>query len=209
MTRIISLIAAVAANGAIGFKGGIPWDSHEDRAIFARKTAGGVLLCGNTTADTLSRVVIRRDEDTRTVVSIQKGVFLEFEPDFDSWEPWTEIGPYSIEAVAAHYPDRNIWICGGSRLYAEAMNHQLVTEMHLTFLDCEPDADAFFPSLRFYSGKLNGVDHTPHGHTHVTHGLHSPRVWARQESHTIEGGVHCAYRAYEPNRYGDLKPCLP
>ena len=156
MTRIISLIAAVAANGAIGFKGGIPWDSHEDRAIFARKTAGGVLLCGNTTADTLSRVVIRRDEDTRTVVSIQNGVFLEFEPDFDSWEPWTEIGPYSIEAVAAHYPDRNIWICGGSRLYAEAMRNPLVTEMHISHMDGFPDADTFFPRFDT-SGGLRGI----------------------------------------------------
>ena len=209
MTRIISLIAAVAANGAIGFKGGIPWDSPEDRAIFARKTAGGVLVCGRTTAEQMCGV-LAQNRNGRDIVWLEQGTWYEVTHISKGRNDlWTDKSPFSIEAVAAHYPDRNVWICGGSRLYAEAMRHPLVTEMHLTFLDCEPDADAFFPSLRFYSGKLNGVDHTPHGHTHVTHGLHSPRVWARQESHTIEGGVHCAYRAYEPNRYGDLKPCLP
>jgi dihydrofolate reductase len=188
MTRTISIIAAVAAgNGAIGFKGQMPpkMVNPEDRAIFARKTAGGVLLCGNTTADTLSRVVIRRDEDTRTVVSIQNGVFLEFEPGFDSWEPWTEIGPYSIEAVAAHYPDRNIWVCGGSRLYAEAMRHPLVTEMHLSFMDCEPEADAFFPRIEdgapgtIVTGTLLNGDAS---------------IWQSLSRIPINGGRHSVYR---------------
>ncbi len=156
-SRTIAIIAAVAAgNGAIGFKGGIPWDSPEDRAIFARKTAGGVLVCGWNTADTLSRIVIRSEEDTRDVVSIQNGVFLEFSPGFDSWEPWIEIAPYSIEAVAAHYPDRNIWICGGARLYAEAMRNPLVTEMHISHMDGFPDADTFFPRFDT-SGGLRGI----------------------------------------------------
>lgn len=208
MTRTIAIIAAVAENGGVGFKGGIPWDSPEDRRIFARKTAGGVLLCGRNTATTMIDS-IANNPSGRLIVCIERGQFMEWSPDFDAWGPsWIEMGPYSLEAVAAHYPDRNIWICGGSRLYAEAMRNPLVTEMHISFMDCEPDADTFFPSLRFHSSPLNGVDHVPHGHTHVTHGLHSPRVWVRQEARTIEGGVHCVYRAYEPNRYGDLKPCL-
>lgn len=147
MTRIISLIAAVAANGAIGFKGGIPWDSPEDRAIFARKTAGGVLVCGRTTGMTLCEIVGQRADDTRTLVSIRSNDGMEWQ----AYGAWRHKGmvmePFSIEKVAAHYPDRNIWICGGSRLYAEAMRNPLVTEMHLTFLDCEPDADAFFPRI--------------------------------------------------------------
>jgi dihydrofolate reductase len=185
--RTIAIIAAVAATGAIGFKGQMPpkMVNPEDRAIFARKTAGGVLLCGNTTADTLSRVVIRRDEDTRTVVSIQNGVFLEFEPDFDSWEPWTEIGPYSIEAVAAHYPDRNIWVCGGSRLYAEAMRNPLVTEMHISFMDCEPEADAFFPRIEDGAPGTCQTGTLPDG---------SPSLWLSCSRTPINEGCHCVYR---------------
>jgi len=149
ISRTIALIAAVAANGAIGFKGGIPWDSPEDRLIFAQKTAGGVLVCGRYTAEQMCGVLGKRPG--RTLVGIQGGEwYTKDEPmgNYGSW--WTNHGSYSLGAIAAHFPDRNIWICGGSRLYAEAMRHPLVTEMHLSFMDCEPDADAFFPRFHEY-----------------------------------------------------------
>lgn len=146
MTRIISLIAAVAANGAIGFRGSIPWDSPEDRAIFARKTAGGVLVCGWNTAGEVCRAV-DPDIRNRVLLGISGGGIVRLIPAGGPKPPPYDLEPYSLESVAAEYPDRNIWICGGSRLYAEAMRNPLVTEMHLTFLDCEPDADAFFPRI--------------------------------------------------------------
>lgn len=145
MTRTISIIAAVAANGAIGFKGGIPWDSPEDRALFASKTAGGVLVCGWNTAEILQPILSKNRQD-RDLVSITDGLFYIFDWDEEDCGFYAK-DEYSLEAVAAHYPDRNIWICGGSRLYAEAMRNPLVTEMHLSLMDCEPDADAFFPRL--------------------------------------------------------------
>jgi len=98
---------------------------------------------------------------------------------------WNPIGAYSIEAVAAHYPDRNIWICGGSRLYAEAMRNPLVMEMHLTFLDCEPEADAFFPRIE---------DGAPG--TIVTGTLLDGNVsiWQSISRTPINGGIHSVYR---------------
>jgi dihydrofolate reductase len=154
--RTIAIIAAVAANGAIGFKGGIPWDSPEDRAIFARKTANGVLVCGRHTAAALLNPITDKPNG-RTLVCIENGRFEEFAPGFDAWgSSWIEIAPYSIEAVGAHYPDRNIWVCGGSRLYAEAMRNPLVTEMHITHMDGHPDADTFFPRFDT-SGGLRGI----------------------------------------------------
>lgn len=155
MTRTIAIIAAVAANGAIGYRGGIPWDSPEDRRIFADKTAGGVLVCGWHTAENLAPI-LEKNRRGRDLVSITDGLFYCFD--------WT-VGDsgfyskdfYSIEAIASAYPDRNVWICGGSRLYAEAMRHPLVTEMHLSFMDCEPDADAFFPRFNFMDRDLDTI----------------------------------------------------
>ena len=155
MTRTIAIIAAVAANGAIGFKGQMPPEmvNPEDRAIFARKTANGVLVCGNATADELVEACKTR-MNGRTIVCIADGKFWE---QWDlSMSGWIEEGTYSIEAIAAHYPDRNIWVCGGSRLYAEAMRNPLVTEMHITHMDGHPDADTFFPRFDT-SGGLRGI----------------------------------------------------
>lgn len=140
----IAIITAVAANGAIGFKGGIPWDSPEDRRIFADKTAGGVLLCGKATWGNL-RFPIHCDPNGRTVVPIYKGNYWTEDKSISDLFP---VGrPYRLEDVASEFADRNVWICGGSRLYAEAMRNPLVTEMHISHMDCEPDADAFFPAL--------------------------------------------------------------
>lgn len=187
MTRTIAIIAAVAATGAIGFKGQMPPEmvNPEDRAIFARKTAGGVLLCGRYTAEHMCGVLGKRP-DGRTLVGIHGGEWhTKDEPmgDYTSW--WTRHGAYSLEAVAAAYPDRNIWVCGGSRLYAEAMRNPLVTEMHLTFLDCEPEADAFFPRIEDGAPGTCQTGTLPDG---------SPSLWLSCSRTPINEGCHCVYR---------------
>lgn len=180
--RTIAIIAAVAANGAIGFRGGIPWDSPEDRRIFADKTADGVLVCGRQTADTLKEAVLRNANE-RTLVSIGVGRFFEFYPEYDEFgSGYDEQGVYSLDAVAAHYPDRNIWICGGPRLYAEAMRHPLVTEMHLSLMDCEPEADTFMPWLNLTS--IYGSGSIRCGGTE----------WRLLEIKEFQGGMHRVYR---------------
>lgn len=206
MTRTIAIIAAVAANGAIGFRGGIPWDSPEDRRIFADKTAGGVLLCGVHTVEKMHPAIGRR-LDNSTLVRIFGGeCHAKFGDDGDFKCSWTWVCKYSIEAVANHYPDRNIWICGGSRLYAEAMRHPLVTEMHLTMLDYEPEADTFFPLLRWGGGAISGVEHqTNCGVTHLRFGF-GDKMWIRKRSVTLRDGVHMEFHAYAPNHAGDLCP---
>lgn len=155
-SRTIAIIAAVAAgNGAIGFKGGIPWDSPEDRAIFARKTAGGVLVCGWNTAGEVCRAV-DPDIRNRVLLGISGGGIVRLIPAGGPKPPPYDLEPYSLESVAAEYPDRNIWICGGARLYAEAMRNPLVTEMHISHMDGFPDADTFFPRFDT-SGGLRGI----------------------------------------------------
>lgn len=177
MTRNIAIIAAVAANGAIGFKGGIPWDSPEDRAIFARKTAGGVLVCGKTTWENM-RLHIHLNPNGRTVVPIYGGNYWREDKSISDLFP---VGrPYRLEDVASEFADRNIWICGGARLYAEAMRNPLVTEMHLSLMDCEPEADAFFPWLNL------GVNL---GTISV-----GGTQWRLMESKPFEGGTHRVYR---------------
>lgn len=153
--RTIAIIAAVAANGAIGFKGQMPpkMVNPEDRAIFARKTAGGVLVCGKTTWENM-RLHIHLNPNGRTVVPIYGGNYWREDKSISDLFP---VGrPYRLEDVASEFADRNIWICGGARLYAEAMRNPLVTEMHISHMDGFPDADTFFPRFDT-SGGLRGI----------------------------------------------------
>ncbi len=43
---MINIIAAVASNGVIGNKGGIPWNIPEDMNFFKEKTLGHVVIMG-------------------------------------------------------------------------------------------------------------------------------------------------------------------
>jgi len=127
----IAIIAAIADNGAIGYKGQIPWKIKEELELFKQKTAGGWLICGTTTyKNHLERL---QGKDDRIVVPVGK------------WENCRSLG----EAIqyCGLQPNRKIWICGGARLYCEALQLPLVTELHLSFINAEPIADTFFPRL--------------------------------------------------------------
>ena len=56
MTRI-TLIAAVARNGVIGFAGGMPWHLPDELAHFKATTMGHALIMGRTTFESIGRAL--------------------------------------------------------------------------------------------------------------------------------------------------------
>ena len=56
MTRI-TLIAAVARNGVIGFAGGMPWHLPDELAHFKATTMGHTLLMGRRTFESIGRAL--------------------------------------------------------------------------------------------------------------------------------------------------------
>ena len=129
----IAIIAAIADNGAIGYKGQIPWKIKEELELFKQKTAGGWLICGTTTYQ--NHLAALQGTEDRIVVPVGKHENCRTLGEALNW--------------CRLQPNRKIWICGGARLYCEALQLKEVTEMHISWIDANPIADTFFPRIHF------------------------------------------------------------
>ncbi len=129
-----ALIVAVAANGAIGNEGDLPWRLPADLRHFKRLTMGHHLIIGRRTWESIgvvlpgrTMVVVTRDQDYRSGV---EGVFVA----------------HSLkEALRLAEGDDEVFVAGGATLYREAFD--IVDRMYVTRIDAEFEADTFFPDL--------------------------------------------------------------
>lgn len=129
----LALIVAVGQNGAIGRRGGLPWDWPEDRAHFEARTAGHSVLMGRRTFDETGEPLPGR----RTLV-----VSSSLTP-----RPGVEVVPSLAEGLRqARRTDPEPFVLGGVRLFEEALPQ--VTRIYLTEIPESPDADTFFTFSR-------------------------------------------------------------
>lgn len=127
------LIVAVADDGAIGVKGGLPWHLSEDLKYFKRTTEGCPVIMGRTTYFSLPFRPLKN----------RKNIVLNLGGD-----PIPEVTcVYSFEeAYAAAEPAEKCFIIGGASVYRAAlpdMDRLYITHVHANV----PDADAFFPEI--------------------------------------------------------------
>lgn len=125
----MTLVAAMARNRAIGLRGAMPWHLPAELAHFKLTTMGKSVVMGRKTWQTIGRplpgrqnIVVTRDRDLEV-----HGCDLAF-----SLEEAVEIAE-SVEVM----------IIGGGSLYEQALPRAV--RMVLTHIECEADADTWFP----------------------------------------------------------------
>ena len=125
-----NLIVAVADDGAIGVRGGLPWHISEDLKYFKRITSGYPVIMGRGTWESLGRplpgrlniVLTRRDIPGVLCVRSLK------------------------EAFEAAEGAEQCFIIGGAAVYASAINE--VDRLYVTHVHTQiSDADARFPEI--------------------------------------------------------------
>lgn len=144
---IISLIAAVAENGAIGIGNRLPWHLPADLRHFKQLTINKPILMGRKTWESLpgllpqrTHIVITRDpayraEDCVLVHSAEQAI-----------------------AAAGDVPE--IMVVGGAAIYADLL--PLAQRMYLTRLHLSVDGDARFPAWSPEEWKeVSREDHGP------------------------------------------------
>jgi dihydrofolate reductase len=127
----LSLIVAVARNGAIGSAGGLPWRLPTDLKHFKAVTMGKPLIMGRKTFDSVGRPL-----PGRTVIVITR------DPDWS--RPDVQVA-HSLDEALALTDAPEIMIGGGGEIYAQALpraNKLYITEVELT-----PAADVRFPDI--------------------------------------------------------------
>lgn len=127
----IFLVAAVAANGVIGAKGGMPWHIPEDFRRVKRLTIGKPLVMGRKTFESLPGVLPGR-----------RHIVITRDPDWRA--DGAEAAP-SLEAALTLAAAPHIVIFGGAAIYALAL--PLARRIELTQVHADPPGDTFMPPL--------------------------------------------------------------
>lgn len=130
MSRKLSLIAAVARNGAIGKDNALLWRLPEDLKFFKRTTLGCPVIMGRKTWDSIGRPLPGR----RNIVITRN----------TAWQAeGAEVFHDLASALAATADLPKVFVIGGGELYAQAL--PLADELVLTEVDADFEGDTFFP----------------------------------------------------------------
>jgi dihydrofolate reductase len=136
-SRRLNLIVSCAENRVIGRGGRLPWRIPEDWRFFERQTAGQVVVLGRICFDAWSGA----DRDGRTPV-----VVAAAEP---ASRPAAFRAPTLPAALAlADALPGDIYLCGGQRIYEEALALPRPLRLFLTLVHARVDGDRFFPEWR-------------------------------------------------------------
>ena len=118
----------MSLNRVIGAGNKIPWHLPEDFKWFKATTTGHVIVMGRKTFESIGKPLPNR----QTIVL--------------SRSAWTHPGVQtirSLDELPAMAAGREIFICGGAQIYAQAL--PLCSDLFLTLVKREVEGDAFFP----------------------------------------------------------------
>lgn len=131
----ISIIAAIADNGAIGKNNDLIWRLPNDLKRFKSLTDGHTIVMGRRTFESLPKGALPNRKNvvmTSMPEAIGTSAFV-----CSSWE----------EMMDLTEKDNDIFIIGGASIYRDALdiaNRMYITRVHETF-----DADVFFPEIDY------------------------------------------------------------
>lgn len=131
----IVIVAAVARNRAIGKDNQLLWSLPEDMAHFKALTAGGTVLMGRKTWESLPPRFRPLPGRRNIVVSRQPGYPA----------PGAELADSLENALQLASTADTVFIIGGEQIYRQAM--ALADRLELTEVEREPEADAWFPEI--------------------------------------------------------------
>ena len=129
---MITIIAAIAENNAIGLNGKLLYWLPADLKRFKALTTGHTVLMGRKTFESLPKGALPNRRNI--VLTRQQGVTF----------PGTEVYPSLADALAHCTPDEKVYIIGGAQIYAQAL--ELADELEITLVhDTPAQADTYFP----------------------------------------------------------------
>lgn len=129
---MITIIAAIAKNNALGKNNKLIWHLPADLKRFKEVTYGHHIIMGRKTYESLGNPLPNR---TTIIITRNKSFKAENCIVVNSLN----------EALGKAKADDNPYILGGAEIYRQAMN--IADELDLTFVHHEFDADAFFPEF--------------------------------------------------------------
>ena len=129
---MITIIAAVAANRAIGFENKLLYWLPNDLKRFKALTTGHTIIMGRRTFESLPKGALPN----------RRNVVITRQADYSA--PGIEVFHSFDEALQACTHDDEVYVIGGESVYEAAL--PVADRLCLTHIDAVPDeADTFFP----------------------------------------------------------------
>jgi dihydrofolate reductase len=165
----VVMVAAMARNGAIGVRNGLPWRMRSDLKHFKAATMGKPMLMGRKTFEAIGRALPGR----RTiVVTRDRGFARGGVETVASLEAGLERGQALAEEMGAD----EVVIAGGAAIYDQAMAQ--ADRIVLTELALDAEGDAFFPIVP--AGQWREVSRVSHPQGEGDDASFEVVVWERR-----------------------------
>jgi dihydrofolate reductase len=126
-------IAAMSQNRVIGRGGKIPWHLPEDFKWFKKITTGHVLVMGRKTFESIGQPLPQR-----ATLVLSRGGFSH--PGARRISDLAE-----LDRLAPELAGREVFICGGAEVYAQALPR--CSDLYLTLVKRLVEGDVFFPEF--------------------------------------------------------------
>ncbi len=136
---IISIIAAVAENYAIGKDNDLIWSLPKDMKYFMQTTTNHNILMGRLNYISIPEKYRPFKNRTNIIVTRQKDYKAEGCFVVNSIEDGIELATKNNE--------KELFIIGGGQIYKEVIEKNLVDKLYITWVHHEFEADTFFPEI--------------------------------------------------------------
>jgi len=139
------LIVAHCKTRGIGINNALPWLMRSDLKKFAKLTKGSnnnaIIMGKNTWLSIPNRPLNNRDNIIlSTTLNIDNIIENNNVKSFKNIE--------SIKQFCESQKYDTVWIIGGVNVYKTFLEDNLLTELHVTYIDEEYECDTFFPEVR-------------------------------------------------------------
>lgn len=160
MSMIVSSIAAVAENGAIGKDNDLIWDLPDDMRFFMTTTKGHHVIMGRRNYESIPHQY--RPLKGRVNVVVTRS---------DNYDAEGAIIVNSIEegiALARKAGEEEVFVIGGGQIYDLALQKGLVDKQYITHVHASFEADTFYPAfdLKEWKSKVISEHQADERHPH-------------------------------------------
>ncbi|KAI2513491.1 dihydrofolate reductase [Fragilaria crotonensis] len=151
------IVAAMSKNRVIGIHGKLPWNVPNDRQHFKNLTRDKVIIVG--------RKTYHDTPEERNIAHVRHCIVVSTTASDHMGSEKVQVVRSFSEAIhlakqlelTTDEESLDCWVCGGERLYLEALHHKSAQEVHLTVVDAVvevvPLANGQTPEVALFPAK--------------------------------------------------------
>lgn len=130
---MVTVIAAIAKNNALGKDNDLIWHLPADLKRFKKVTTGHHILMGRNTYESIGKPLPNR---TSVIITRRDDYFVD-----------GCLIANSIEDAIKMVEDDEVFIIGGAQIYQQVLDKNLADRLDITIVHEEFEADVFFPEI--------------------------------------------------------------